>query len=1061
MKRIIFLFILASAILNAQDKLLRFPSLNDDGSLIAFSYQGDIWTAPSAGGQAIRLTVHEGYESHPVFSPDGKFISFSGERYGNDDIFIIPSTGGEPERLTYHSANDNISSFTKDGKILFNTYREFRKIERPPEIYIISKDGGTEKRILGAQGYEPSLSPNGKLLAFVRADINPVERLEYRGPSNREIWIYNFDNDKYTKLKLFETNDIQPRWKDDNTLYFLSSESGQYNIYKITLDENGSQSSQPEKITNFKDHSIRHFNISGDGNFIVFEQNKSIYLLDTKTNDFREVDIEIAADYRYDPVVFKTFSKDATEYAVSPNGKLMAYVVRGEIFLKENNKEDSKSVNLSNSPFNDKGLAWLSDTALIFTSDREDNNFELYLIKSSDPNESDLFKTLKRKIIRLTNTKEDEAEPVISNKQNKIAYILEGEKKKLITASIDGDGKLNDRITLHDGWAKPHGVCWSPDDNWLAYSMDDLYFNEEVFIQAADNSSPAVNVSMHPRSDFSPHWSKDGSILAFISERHNRDDDVWFVWLKKSDWEKTQEDWEEEEDSSKNKKSNSDIKIDFENIHERLVRVTDFPGDEDDVVISADGKTFYYTAENTSSKGRDIYSIKWNGKDIKELTNSGINPYALKLDNNYKYLYYGKKDGTLGRIELKSSKNESLPFKSEMFIDYPGEKEQIFEEAWRALRDNFYDPDFHGKNWRALKNKYKDLCLAASTNYDFRDMFNLMLGELNSSHMEFRNRDIAETQEDETGLLGAELFPVEDCMLVNHVIAGSPADKNESKLYEGDIITAVNGIKVDAKTNFYKYFNKTADEKVLLTVKDNAGKTREVVIRPVKSLRDLLYKEWVDSRKKLTEQYSKGRLGYIHIQGMNIPSLEVFERELTAAGYGKEGLVIDVRYNGGGFTTDLLMTILNYKQHAYTIPRGAAKHLEKEKKKFRDYYPIGERLVFAAWLKPSVALCNEGSYSNAEIFSHAYKNLGIGTLVGYPTNGSVISTGARTLIDGSYVRLPFRGWFVKATDKNQELGPAIPDIIVENPPDWLEKGDDPQLKKAVEVLLDQIDDKKN
>jgi C-terminal processing protease CtpA/Prc len=193
---------------------------------------------------------------------------------------------------------------------------------------------------------------------------------------------------------------------------------------------------------------------------------------------------------------------------------------------------------------------------------------------------------------------------------------------------------------------------------------------------------------------------------------------------------------------------------------------------------------------------------------------------------------------------------------------------------------------------------------------------------------------------------------------------------------------------------------------------------------------------------------------------MDFPSFEVVEREFTAAGYGKDGIVIDVRYNGGGSTTDYLMTILNYKQHAYTIPRGASENLEKDKLKFRDYYPIGERLVYAAWTKPSIALCNEGSYSNAEIFSHAYKSLGIGKLVGLPTNGSVISTGGKSLMDGSFVRLPGRGWYTKTTDKNQELGPAIPDVIVENEPEWISKGTDNQLKVAVETLLKDIDSAK-
>ena len=232
------------------------------------------------------------------------------------------------------------------------------------------------------------------------------------------------------------------------------------------------------------------------------------------------------------------------------------------------------------------------------------------------------------------------------------------------------------------------------------------------------------------------------------------------------------------------------------------------------------------------------------------------------------------------------------------------------------------------------------------------------------------------------------------------------------------------------------------------------------MIRPVSNVRQLLYEEWVSERRKLVDRFSNGKLGYIHIQAMNQPSFEVFERELQAAGYGKEGLVIDVRYNGGGSTTDYLMAVLNYKQHAYTIPRGASENPEKDKAKFREYYPIGERLVFSAWMKPSIAICNEGSYSNAEIFSHAYKTLGIGKLVGVPTNGSVISTGGRGLMDGSFVRLPFRGWYTKATDKNQELGAAVPDIIVQNSPDWIAKGTDDQLKAAVDELMKQLAAKK-
>ena len=283
----------------------------------------------------------------------------------------------------------------------------------------------------------------------------------------------------------------------------------------------------------------------------------------------------------------------------------------------------------------------------------------------------------------------------------------------------------------------------------------------------------------------------------------------------------------------------------------------------------------------------------------------------------------------------------------------------------------------------------------------------------------------------------------------------SPADREQSKLLVGDVITSVNGIEIEKETNFYSLFANTADEKVLLNVKRNSDEL-EIIIRPTTSLETQLYDEWVENNRKLVDKWSNGKIGYLHIQEMGMESFERFEREFTAVGSGKDAIVIDVRFNGGGWTTDYLMTILNYKQHAYTIPRGAAKNLEKEKKDFRNFYPIGERLPYAAWMKPSIAICNQNSYSNAEIFSHAYKNLGIGKLVGVPTFGAVISTGSKTLIDGSTVRMPSRGWFAKVNDSNMDFVPAVPDIIVKNAPDAKTTGSDAQLNRAVEELLKQI-----
>jgi C-terminal processing protease CtpA/Prc len=311
------------------------------------------------------------------------------------------------------------------------------------------------------------------------------------------------------------------------------------------------------------------------------------------------------------------------------------------------------------------------------------------------------------------------------------------------------------------------------------------------------------------------------------------------------------------------------------------------------------------------------------------------------------------------------------------------------------------------------------------------------------------------TQTAKTGLLGIEMEATADAVKITKILDGSPADKEDSRLNIGETINKVNGKKVSANIDFDALMDETAGEAVLLELSDKTGKLREVKIWPVASLAKEIYEDWVNERKRLTEEYSNGRLGYIHIQGMDWKSFERFERELMAAGYGKEGIVIDVRYNGGGWTSDYLMAILTVRQHSYTVPRGAAADL-KDHKKFKEYYPYGERLPFAAWTKPSIALCNESSFSNAEIFSHAYKELGLGKLVGKATYGAVISTGAYNLIDGSYVRMPFRGWFVKSSGMNMENGPAVPDVELDVSPDHKAKGKDEQLKKAVELLLGEI-----
>jgi tricorn protease len=502
--------------------------------------------------------------------------------------------------------------------------------------------------------------------------------------------------------------------------------------------------------------------------------------------------------------------------------------IRGEVYVKEINKEKSSTNNVSDHAYRDMDVAWASDSILLFASDREDSNFDIYMVKSTDKKELNIFKSLKHQITRITKSAQDESSLKVSPDGKKLAY-MRG-RGTLVVSDLTPDGKLSNEKVLLEGWATAGGIAWSPDSKWLAYSLSDLYFNQEIFIHAADNSAKPVNVSMHPRNDSQPYWSADGSKLGFISARNNRSNDVWFVWLKKEDWEKSRQDWDDlsgeekpdkpaEKDKDKKEDKIKPVKIDFEDIHERLVQVTSFPGDESNLIISKDGETFFYTATTSTAKGRDLYSIKWNGKDLKELTKAASNPGSIAMDKEGKYLYFLKTGGSMSRLDIKGDKTESLPYNAKQHIDYTAERTQVFEEAWRTIRDGFYDPQFHGKDWTKLREKYRDLCIMASTNEDFRDMFNYMLGELNSSHMGFTAPQQAETQRDATGMLGVELVPVKEGMKVTHVIPDSPADKAASKLNVNDVITGVDGKAYNDSENFYDLLNIRVDERTLLNVK--------------------------------------------------------------------------------------------------------------------------------------------------------------------------------------------------------------------------------------------------
>ena len=1050
-KYLIILFSLFFGALFAQNSLVRYPTLDANAENIAFCFQGDIWIMNLETKQTNRITLHEAYDALPVWSPDGKQIAFSSNRFGSQDVFVINKNGSGLKRLTYHPSSDMVNSWTLKDQIVFETRRIAAKVERDAELFYVSPNGGNPVKLMQALGSYAVESPDGEKVAFVIGSCR-ITRQAYKGSANKDIWIYNKKDKSYNQLTENQYNEFAPVWKNNEELLYISSMSG--GTYQLVSQKLSDKEAQV--VAAFKDFGLRYFSYAPQANKVVMESGNLVEIMDLNSGKREKVEMNLDFENRRNQIVHQTYSGNVSNYDISPNGKFIVTEIKGNLFLSLTRNKDNFTKSLTNdSHFNTQPL-WLNDSTIIYRSDKKNKN-DMYIITSADIKEPNLFRTLKLNNEFLYSDTEDIYNMVLSNNKSQIAFrVGDG---KLVVGDINEKGKITNQKTLSDSWAPASGVCWSPDDQYLAYAQKNLDFNSEIFIHVADNSSDPVNISMHPRTDVSPAWSPDGKKLAFSSIRNNNDYDIWYVWLRKSDYEKSisEKKFEEAiyEEDKKDKKDSVVVDIDFDKIYDRLFQLTRLPGNETNPIFNKKSDFIYFNSNSNENGKTDLYKIRWDKKEIKELTKKGTAGRRMQLSPDAKYIYLLKKGGKPGRLKLAGDKMQNIPIKAEADWNYPKVREQVFETAWQAINQRFYDPDFHGRDWEALKKQYKSIAVNASTDQDFHSIFNWMLGEINASHMGIYGPRSKQKNQDKTALLGIEFESQKKGIKVTNVLRESPAAKEESQLLLGDVILEINQKEIDESDNFYRYLVNQNNKPVLLKIERN-GDIKEIEIRPTNNLNSAKYNDWVEFNRKLVDKYSNGQLGYLHIRAMGWTSFEKFERDLMAAGYGKKGILIDVRFNGGGWTTDYLMAVLNVKQHAYTVPRGAAKDLEKEHKNFREHYAFGERLPFASWTKPSIALCNQNSYSNAEIFSHAYKHNDLGTLVGTPTFGAVISTGGKGLMDGGYVRIPYRGWYVKATDENMELVPATPDVIVDILPDSRANGKDEQLKKAVEILLDQI-----
>ncbi len=1041
-------------------KMARHPAPSPDASKIAFSWQGDLWIVPFEGGIAQRLTSHPAADRHPVWSHDGASLAFASDRHGNLDVFVMPLDGSRaPRRLSFASIDDFPLEFSIDDQSVLFSSRRRESLHRLPEVYTVPITGGTPAWVQKVQASSFHLSPDGERAVMVRGGSRWTRR-GYRGSGSFDLWIRE-SAASYRKLTDFDGDDLWPSWVGRDRLAYASARSGRKNVFLIAADGDG----EPEALTFHDDFDVRFPRASYDGSAIAYEYGDGIWTVATDGGDAKQVVIEVPADLTQNRILYKNDSSGAQELSISPDGKTMAVIVRGEVFVTALRSEDDQkiakpaTVRVTRTPARETGLSWSPDgNELVISSDREGQR-DLYKIRRGDEDRAwgDSFDFV---VERLTATIEhEEYDARFSPDGERILFVrdrgdlwtmpAEGGEPTLLASSFNGQD-----------WS------FSPDGRFVAYSVPDLEFNTDVWVVPVTGGTP-YNVSRHPDADRGPVWSPDGKRLFWSTRRHGDTFDVWGAWLTQADHERKPEGWlqvwsgDDKKDSEKSDEGDDEegdekvelpeVKIDFDRLWERGRALTDDSGQEVVVGAATDGKRIVFNAEANGEE--DLFSIGWNGDDWQRLTTGGQEPESVELSADGETIFYLDGDGKAHRIAVEDGESgDPMPFKARYEVDLEAERKVVFEEAWREIDLRFYDPDFHGVTWAAQRQRYLPLAMGASHDRDLADVINIMLGELNASHMGYRPN--TDNEGDSTGWIGVRFDPEAGGpgILISDVLPDSPADAVDCGLSAGDRLLAVNGTAVDEGTNVYALFDRTVGHRIPLEVRKAEGGESSVVVFPV-SFGDryrLRYQQWVRERRAIVDRLSEGRLGYIHIQGMNISSFERFEQGLFAAASGREGLVVDVRSNGGGWTTDYLMAVLMVKRHAYTIPRGTDASVKA--------YPQS-RLPLSAWTRPAITLCNEESYSNAEIFSWAFQVLERGKVVGMTTFGAVISTGGTVLQNGAGLRLPFRGWFVAGSDINMEKQGAVPDILVEQPVlDDLAPDSDAQLERAVQELLSSLAD---
>lgn len=1056
---------------------LRYPAISPNGEMILFNYQGDIYKVPAKGGSAMPLTLSNSYEYSAVWSHDGNQVAFASDRYGNFDVFVMPFEGGEATRLTYHSNSEKPSDFSRDSKnVIFSTNRQdlYTNGQFPSavmaELYSVPVSSGRVSQIITSPAHDATYSPDGKKIIYHdRKGYENEWRKHHTSAVTRDIWVYDTETKEYAQLSSWEGENRSPVFDTNGEdFYYLSEESGSFNVHKSSLSNPGSTT----QITKFKYHPVRFLTKADDGT-LCFSYHGEIYTMSTSGQP-EKVSISLGFDGRHTLDTTVKVNSEFTETSLSPNGKEFAYVFRGEIFVSS--IEHGTTKRITNTPYQERSVSFSPDGKTLLYAGEVDNSWNVYKTSIVREDEAYFFLSTLLKQEPIIATAEEEFQPAFSPDGKEVAYLENRTTIKVINLESNNTRSIlpaNYNYSYSDGdmWYQ-----WSPDSKWflVTFGPKERMFWPEVGLIDASGTGTLRNLTQSGYEDYSPKWEMDGKMVIWGSTREgNRSEngftaegDVFGMFftqkafdkfnLSKEDFELLKEKEEEEKKNAKKsddddskkkkaKKSDEDEKaltpliFDWDNLIDRKKKLTVHTSQASDYILSKEGDKLYYL---TSFEGKNnLWVTDLRSQETKQFAKINGNNTSMELSKEGDFILV-LSDGTPMKVDIKEGKVTPISTKGEMILKKGEERSYIFDHAWRQARDKFYVVDLQGVDWDYYKTAYEVFLPHINNSYDFTEMLSELLGELNASHTGSGYRHSSENG-DQTSSLGVlyDYTHVGNGLKVAVVLKGGPLDKAASKVKAGNVIEKIDGQPLTTSIDFYQLLNRRAGDNVLISVLDPLTNTRwDEVVKPISlgAENQLLYQRWVDTRREETLKLSNGKLGYVHVKGMNDPSMRVVIEDALGKHISADALIVDTRFNGGGNLHDMLSDFLTGKKYMDIIPHGQ-----------NIGYQPGNR-----WIKPSIVIMGESNYSDAHLFPVAYKIKNGGKTLGMPVPGTGTFVWWETQIDPTiYFGIPMGGW--RPIDEPfLENNQMEPDIKVQNMPGMLSAGRDQQLQEAVKSLLE-------